>query len=186
MKPTSSTNSPTENTLQLAGTLADNKAVYSHILKNKNGMQVEVLSYGATIKSIKVPIADGQIVDVVLGFDDLESYLKSYDLPSAPYFGTTVGRYAGRIKGGVFYLNDQKFELNKNNNDNTLHGGNKGFGEKAWEVTKVTTADNPSITLSLTSDHLEENFPGDDAGGKQFPVPPIVVIIPDLIARIRQ
>jgi aldose 1-epimerase len=161
MKTTSSTNALNEITLQLAGTLANNQAVYSHVLKNKNGMQVEVLSYGATIKSIKIPIAGGTVVDVVLGFDDLESYVKSYDLPSAPYFGTTVGRYAGRINKGVFHLNGQSFQLNKNNNENALHGGNVGFGKKVWEITKITTDENPSITLSLTSEHLDENFPGE-------------------------
>lgn len=160
MKKTTPTNSLNKNTLLLAGTLANGQAVYSHILQNKNGMQVEVLSYGATIKSIKIPLAAGKIVDVVLGFDNLESYIKSYDLPSAPYFGTTVGRYAGRINKGVFHLNGQSFQLNKNNNENALHGGNVGFGKKVWEITKITNAENPSITLSLTSEHLEENFPG--------------------------
>ena len=73
---------------------------------------------------------NGKIVDVVLGFDTLDAYLKSFDLESAPYFGATVGRYAGRINNGVFSLNGNLIHLNKNNNANALHGGNIGFSQK--------------------------------------------------------
>lgn len=160
MKTTSFTESQNELPLQLFGKTANDLAVHSYLLKNKNGMQAEIISYGATLKSLQVPV-NGKLIDVVLGFDDLDSYLKSYDLPSAPYFGTTVGRYAGRIHKGVFNLNNKTFRLNQNNNENSLHGGITGFGRKIWNVANITTGENPSITLSLLSEDSEENFPGE-------------------------
>ncbi len=160
MKTTSFTESPDEFALQLFGKKTNDISVHSYILENKNGMQAEVITYGATIKSLKIPI-NNKLIDVVLGFSDLDSYIKSYDLPSAPYFGTTVGRYAGRIHKGSFSLNNKIFRLNQNNNENTLHGGFVGFGRKIWNVANITTGENPSITLSLLSEDSEENFPGE-------------------------
>jgi aldose 1-epimerase len=160
MKTSSFTETQNELALQLFGKTPNDITVHSYTLKNKNGIQAEIITYGATVKSLKIPV-DGKLIDVVLGFDDLDSYLKSYDLPSAPYFGTTVGRYAGRIHKGAFSLNDKTFQLNQNNNGNTLHGGVVGYGEKVWKVANITTGENPSITLSLLSEDSEENFPGE-------------------------
>ncbi|MFH6960959.1 aldose epimerase family protein [Flavobacterium plurextorum] len=135
--------------------------IRSFELSNKNGMKVEILNYGATVSSLQIPISEGEIVDVVLGFDSPKSYLESYNLPSAPYFGTTVGRYAGRIHKGLFSLNGKTYQLTKNNNRNSLHGGNIGFGKKIWNVTSQTSNENPSITFSLLSEDLDENYPGE-------------------------
>ncbi|PXY45026.1 aldose epimerase family protein [Flavobacterium hydrophilum] len=146
---------------KLFGLMPDNEEILSFELSNKNGMKVQIINYGATVTSLQVPLSTGKLVDVVLGFDSLESYLKSYDLPSAPYFGTTVGRYAGRISKGAFSLNDKTFQLNTNNNGNALHGGNIGFGRKVWQVADLTSGENPSITLSLLSEDSEENYPGE-------------------------
>jgi aldose 1-epimerase len=143
------------------GLMSDNEEILSFELSNKNGMKVTIINYGATITSLQIPTAAGKLVDVVLGFDSLESYLASYNLPSAPYFGTTVGRYAGRINKGIFTLNDKTYQLTTNNGENALHGGTTGFGEKAWNVSNLTSGDNPSITLSLLSENLEENYPGE-------------------------
>ena len=142
------------------GLTLDHEEVLSFKLSNKSGMNVQIINYGATVTSLQIPTSGGNLVDVVLGFDNLESYLASYNLPSAPYFGTTVGRYAGRIDKGAFTLNNKKFQLNTNNNENALHGGNIGFGKKVWNVTHLTSGDNPSITFSLLSPDLDENFPG--------------------------
>ena len=146
---------------KLFGLMPDNEEIHSFELMNKNGMKVQLINYGATVTSLKVPVSNGKLVDVVLGFDTLESYLASYNLPSAPYFGTTVGRYAGRISKGTFTLNDETFQLVGNNNGNTLHGGNIGFGRRAWNVTDITSGENPSITFSLLSEDSDENFPGE-------------------------
>ena len=141
------------------GLTPDNEEILSFELANKSGMKVQLINYGATVTSLQIPV-DGKWVDVVLGFDTLESYIASYNLPSAPYFGTTVGRYAGRINKGVFSINGKTFQLAGNNNGNALHGGNVGFGKKAWNVTDITSGENPSITFSLLSEDLDQNYPG--------------------------
>jgi len=145
---------------KLFGLMPNKEEIYSFDLVNKNGMKVQIINYGATVTSIQIPL-DGKLVDVVLGFDNLEAYLESYNLPSAPYFGTTVGRYAGRIHKASFSLHDIEFKLDENNNGNTLHGGDMGFGRRIWNVASVISEENPSITFSLLSEHLDEGFPGE-------------------------
>jgi aldose 1-epimerase len=142
------------------GLLLNGLDVDSRELMNDSGMRLTVTNFGATITSLKMPLKNGEFVDVVLGFDNLEAYIKSFDLPSAPYFGATVGRYAGRIKNGTFCLNEKTIHLNKNNNNHSLHGGNIGFSQKIWDVKEVTTGKNPSITFSCISPAGEENYPG--------------------------
>ncbi|MCV9929593.1 galactose mutarotase [Flavobacterium sp. LS1R49] len=149
------------NTTEFFGILPDNKAIHSYKLTNKNGMQATIIDYGATVTALKVPRENGELVDVVLGFDSLEKYLKSYSLSGSPYFGATVGRYAGRINNGTFTLNDKTFHLNKNNNNHSLHGGIIGFAQKKWEVETIIEGENPSITMTLLSPDNEENYPGD-------------------------
>lgn len=143
------------------GLMPDHSEILSFELSNKKGMKVQITNYGATVTSLQVPVSNGNLIDVVLGFDSVSSYLESYLLPSAPYFGTTVGRYAGRINKGTFSLNGKTYELTKNNNGNSLHGGNTGFGKKVWNVTNQTLGENPSITFSLISKDLDENYPGE-------------------------
>jgi aldose 1-epimerase len=143
------------------GLLLNGVAIDSYELSNENGMQFKVINFGATITSLKVPTKNGKIVDVVLGFDNLDAYIKSFDLESAPYLGTTVGRFAGRINNGAFCLNGKTINLNKNNNNHSLHGGKIGFSQKIWKVKEVNNGKNPSITLSYFSPDGEESYPGD-------------------------
>jgi len=147
--------------MKLFGTTPDGKVVNSYELTNSNGAKLEVINYGATVSALKIPLKNGEMVDVVLGFDNLESYTNSFDLPSAPYLGTTVGRYAGRINDAVFTLNGKAIHLEKNNNGNSLHGGIDNFSKKVWEVKKVNEGANPSITLTYLSPANEANYPGD-------------------------
>ena len=144
----------------LFGLMPDGQEVYSYELSNKNGMEIKVITYGATIAELKMPLKNGEIVDVVLGFNSLKDYIQSFQLVSPPYFGATVGRYAGRINNGVFNLNGKEILLNKNNNENSLHGGVVGFSEKIWTVEKAIEGDEPAITLSYSSPSDEENYPG--------------------------
>ena len=148
--------------VELFGLKADNEVINSCELTNGNGMQLKVITYGATVTSLKIPLKNGELVDVVLGFDTLDAYMKSFDLESAPYFGCTVGRYAGRISGGTFNLNGNSFHLNKNDNKlHALHGGSVGFSKKTWKIKSKNEGLNPSITLSYSSPDMEENYPGD-------------------------
>ncbi len=147
--------------IKFFGNLPDGAAIDSCELTNKNGMQFKVITFGATITSLKMPLKNGHFIDVVLGFDTLEGYLNSFHLKSAPYFGATVGRYAGRINNSSFSLNGKVIGLHSNNNGHSLHGGNIGFSQKQWQIKNVTEGDNPSITLSYFSHDGEENYPGD-------------------------
>ncbi|MFV8441199.1 aldose epimerase family protein [Flavobacterium sp. LB2P44] len=147
--------------VELFGLMPDGEAVSLHQLTNKSGMQLKVTNYGATLTALKIPLKSGELVDVVLGFETLDAYIESFDLESAPYFGATVGRFAGRISEGKFLLNKEAFQLHKNNNEHSLHGGKSGFSQKIWKVKNLNTGINPSITLSYLSPDQEENYPGD-------------------------
>lgn len=150
-----------EPVLELFGMLPDGKVVDSCEITNSKGMQLKVINYGATVTSLKIPLKNGQIVDVVLGFETLEDYLDSFRLEAAPYLGATVGRYAGRIHNSVFSLNGKTIQLNNNNNGNSLHGGIDNFSQKVWEFKKINGGENPSVTLSYVSANGEENYPGE-------------------------
>lgn len=147
--------------IKFFGNLPDGEAIDSCEMTNKNGMKLKVITYGATITSLKIPLKNGNFIDVVLGFDTLEAYLNSFQLKNAPYFGSTVGRYAGRINNSAFCLNGKWIDLNSNNNGHSLHGGNSGFSQKQWMIKNVKEGENPSITLSYFSPDGEENYPGD-------------------------
>lgn len=151
----------TGSTIKFYGYMPDGAIVNSCDLTNKNGMQLKVITFGATVTSLKIPLKNGSFIDVVLGFDTLEAYLNSFHLKSAPYFGATVGRYAGRINNSSFSLNGKMINLNSNNNGHSLHGGNFGFSQKQWKIKNVNEGENPSITLSYFSPDGEENYPGD-------------------------
>lgn len=150
----------TDSVIKFFGNMPDSASVDSCELSNKNGMQMKVITYGATITSLKIPLKEGGFLDVVLGFDTLDAYIKSFNLQSSPYFGATVGRYAGRINNSVFSLNGKLIHLNSNNNSHSLHGGNIGFSQKLWKIKNVKEGENPSITLSYFSPDGEENYPG--------------------------
>lgn len=143
------------------GLTPENQEVFCYTLANKQGMEVSIINYGATITSIKIPNPSGSKTDVVLGFDKLENYIKSFKLPSAPYLGAVVGRYAGRINKASFILNGEKIQLTQNHNAHQIHGGESGFSQKVWTVKHIPSNENQSITLEYLSCHKEENFPGE-------------------------
>ena len=142
------------------GVLPNGKEVFCYTITNKKGMELTVINYGATITSIKFPVSTDEKVDVVLGFDNLQSYIDSFDLPSPPYFGTIVGRFAGRINEGKFTLNGKKIQLAKNHGEHHLHGGSKGFSQQFWELQNFNEDENPLMTFTYTSENNEENYPG--------------------------
>jgi len=138
-----------------------NRELEYSVLSNVNGFEINVFNYGASLSSLKIPLSNGKIVDVVLGFDSVDGYKKSFELPAAPYFGAIVGRYAGRISEGLFTLNDKTFQLFQNNNGNSLHGGKEGFSQKEWTVIAKKSTNNSSVTLEYISAANEENYPGE-------------------------
>ena len=145
------------------------------ILKNKNGMEVKIMNYGATITHIKVPDWMGISGDVVLGFDSVKDYLTT----AHPYFGCVVGRYANRIANGRFVLNEDTIRLTKNSRNNSIHGGIKGFNRKIWDAGACTDT---SLVLSYLSKDGEEGFPGNLQVSVTYTLSPANELIIDYLA----
>jgi aldose 1-epimerase len=124
-------------------------------LRNRNGIEIQVLSYGGIIMSLKTPDRTGLVEDIVLGFDHLKDYVEK-----SPYFGTLIGRYGNRIAKGKFTLDGQTYTLATNNNGNHLHGGNKGWDKVVWGSEMFQNAGGVGVVLTYTSKDGEEGYPG--------------------------
>ena len=138
----------------LIGKMNNGEEVYKFLLKNKD-CEIEIISLGAIITSIKVPDKNGKLLDVALGFNSLEPYLNEH-----PYFGAIIGRYANRIDNGKFTVDDVEYNLALNNNGTSLHGGIKGFDKVNWKVVSYDDKTYNSIKLNYLSKDMEEGYPG--------------------------
>ncbi|KAF5188830.1 Aldose 1-epimerase [Thalictrum thalictroides] len=128
------------------------------IYELKNGdLSINVTNYGATILSVLVPDKQGNVADVVLGFENFGDYLHD-DV----YFGAIAGRVANRVGGAKFTLDGKTYKLFANDGKNTLHGGHRGFSDVIWTVSEyVKDGSLPHIVLNYNSFDGEEGFPGD-------------------------
>ncbi|MEN2790760.1 aldose epimerase family protein [Sphingomonas oligophenolica] len=124
-------------------------------LANTHGVSARILTYGATLQSLIGPDRHGKLADVVLGYDDLASYV---DKPN--YFGVTVGRYANRIARGRFSLDGKAYQLPINNAPNSLHGGKVGFDKVVWRVVSVQDGPVAKLVLAYTSPDGDQGYPG--------------------------
>jgi aldose 1-epimerase len=150
------------------GKFVDGKEVFAIELINGQGTYVKIFNYGTIINKFIVKNAKGESQDIVLGFDDFEGYISNDYLSNYPYFGSVVGRYANRIKGGEFEVEDVSYQLPKNNGDDCLHGGLHGFDKKVWDVVEVSETPNAAVTFQYYSFDGEEGFPGDLAVQLKF------------------
>lgn len=137
------------------GMTRDSKSVDIYTLTNNNGMEVRITNYGGIIQSLTAPNIDGKYEDVVLGYDELESYIKA-----TPYFGAIVGRYGNRIADGKFNLDGVGYKLAQNDGNNHLHGGIKGFDKVVWEATTNKRNGAVSLKLDYLSVDSDEGYPG--------------------------
>ncbi len=137
------------------GTTADGKTADLYTLKNKTGMQVSITNFGATVVSIMVPDKAGKMADVALGYDDLAGYELNKN-----YLGVLVGRYGNRIAHGKFSIDGTEYTLAKNNGDNSLHGGIKGFNKAMWEAKDVSKGGEAAVEMKYVSKDGEEGYPG--------------------------
>jgi aldose 1-epimerase len=138
------------------GTLPSGEVVREFTLQNPRGLVAKIINYGATLTEFHVPDANGKKADVVLGFKELGGYLGNH-----PYFGATVGRVAGRITGGGFFLDGRKYCLAINNPPNHLHGGNSGFDKRLWSAAALVDASGAeAVKLTRLSPDGEEGYPG--------------------------
>jgi len=140
---------------QSFGKTKDGQAVDLYTLTNSNGASVAIMNYGGVVVSLKVPDRSGALGDVVLGFDTFDPYLTP-----PPYFGALIGRYGNRIGHARFKLDGVEYKLPKNNGDNCLHGGLRGFDKVIWVAKEATNGGVPAIELNYLSKDGEEGFPG--------------------------
>ncbi len=137
------------------GILPNGKTVKRYTLTNKNQAQLQVINYGGIVTALKMPDRNGNIEDVVLGYDSLAGYLRN-----SPYFGCLIGRFGNRIAKGKFKLDNQTYTLAKNNNGEHLHGGTVGFDKVYWDIEEVQNEEGSAVKLSYVSKDMEEGFPG--------------------------
>jgi aldose 1-epimerase len=136
------------------GATSEGEKVDLYILRNAQGMEVEIITYGGRITAIKAPDKNGKYENVVLGFDSISQYVSDN-----PFFGALIGRYGNRIAKGEFSLDGKKFSLPLNDGENHLHGGKKGFDKVVWKVEEVPENKN-SLKLSYLSQDMEQGYPG--------------------------
>ncbi|MFZ1783750.1 MAG: aldose epimerase family protein [Ferruginibacter sp.] len=141
-----------EITITLFGEF-ENKPVSAYQISNNNGMQVELINYGATITKIITPDRAGVGGNVLLGFDSLDGYLQNGHM----YLGSIVGRYCNRIAHAKFTLHNTEYHLAANNETACLHGGITGFDKVCWDA---QIWDGNRVKFSYLSEDGEEGFPG--------------------------
>lgn len=132
------------------------KATALYTLKNNKGMEVCITNFGGRVVSIMVPDRDGNMKDVVLGYDNVDQYADSKNSPSD--YGASIGRYANRISQHSFMIGEEKFELVANDGDNCLHGGPTGWQYQPYEVVEATDT---KLTLKIVSPDGDNGFPGE-------------------------
>ena len=133
------------------GTAACGEPVYLVQLSN-GSLSCEIITFGATVRSLMVPDRNGHPVDIVLGYDTLKEYTCN-----GGYLGATIGRFANRINNCRFSLNEKTYKLSPTSLRLHLHGGRKGFSHRVW---KIVDAQQSCVTLSLYSPDGEEGYPG--------------------------
>jgi aldose 1-epimerase len=131
----------------------DGKSVNLYSLKNKNNVEVLMTNYGARVVGIKVPDREGKLVDVVLGYDDAKTYKEN----TTSFYGALIGRYGNRIAKSKFTLDGNEYQLEANNGENSLHGGQSGFYDKVFDVDQQ---DANTLILSYVSPDGEGGYPG--------------------------
>lgn len=138
------------------GKMPDGQEVELITLKNAKGMSAEIISYGAIIKQLRAPDVAGKFTNVVLTTDTLDSFREGFNGAAA-----IIGRVVNRLAGGQFKLEGKTYQLTRNEKNNTIHGGRKGFAQSVWKVEDAPAKkDESSIRLVYLSPDGEEGFPG--------------------------
>jgi len=134
------------------GVTKNGQEVSRYVLKNANGMEVSLLSYGAYLTGIVVPDANGVKENVLIGYRTLAEYEQN-----GGYVGASVGRVANRIGGAKFTLNGVEYTLDKNDGENSLHGGFDGWSSRIWDA---EIAGENAVAFSLESPDMDQGYPG--------------------------
>ncbi len=137
------------------GTLSSGECATLYTLVNANGMKVCISDFGGVITQLWVPDKNGDLTDVVLGFDNVSAYETQ-----SPYFGALIGRFGNRIAEGRFELDGQIFQLPCNDGHNHLHGGHMGFDKVLWQAEAGTEGSDVLLILKRLSPDGEQGYPG--------------------------
>ena len=138
------------------GKMPDGSLVQSVTLAGDDGVNVVLITFGATIQAFNVPDRVGQVADITIGYDNLQAY---FDAPN--YWGQTIGRYANRIAGGRFELDGKVYQLTQNDASNSLHGGSEGFDKRNWKLVSAGEAGGKATAvMSLRSPSGDQGYPG--------------------------
>jgi aldose 1-epimerase len=137
------------------GSTASGEDVRLYTLTNSKGEEAKITNYGGIIVSLEVPDREGNLGDVMLGYDSVDDYIKD-----TPYFGALIGRYGNRIAKGKFTLDGNAYELAVNDGPNALHGGLKGFDKVVWSAEPLAGEESAGLVLSYVSQDGEEGYPG--------------------------
>jgi aldose 1-epimerase len=137
------------------GEIPGGQKVDLYTLTNSSGLKAEIMTYGGIVMSLQVPDRGGKTDDIVLGYNNLDDYIKNN-----PYFGAIVGRYGNRIGKGRFTLDGVQYTLAANNGENHLHGGIKGFDKVVWKAEPIKQWDGVGVKLMYLSKDGEEGYPG--------------------------
>ncbi|MBT2732455.1 aldose epimerase family protein [Carnobacterium sp. ISL-102] len=124
-------------------------------LLNDKGMEVQFLNYGGIITKILVPDKNSNIANIVLGYSDYKDYESDQN-----FFGAIIGPVAGRIEGAKFSLNEEKFNLEKNDGNHHLHGGTDSFHHIVWKTESFKKDHSVGVTLSYLRKDGENVYPG--------------------------
>ena len=138
------------------GTTQKGETITLYTFENQRGMKMTVSDLGAVLTHLYVPNPQGELVDVVLGFDQVQQYEKNDNV----YFGSTIGRSANRIEGATFKIDETTYTIDQNEGENNLHGGFNGYQLRKWDVKAIDETKN-QITFVLTSPDLDQGFPGE-------------------------
>ena len=141
-----------ETKMAVFGHTADGTAVPIYTLTDGK-LEVRVTAYGAHLVSIKAPDRTGKVADVILGYDNLDTYLLK---GPKPYIGAVVGRYGNRIAAGKFSIDGNQYQIPRNDGRNTLHGGTRGFDDYVWESKEVPGG----VEFTLVSPDGDMGYPG--------------------------
>ncbi|MGQ8335109.1 aldose epimerase family protein [Sunxiuqinia sp. A32] len=142
------------------GILPNGQTAELFTLENDNKLKVKITNYGAIITSIEMSSKQGQVDNVVCGFEKLEDYISEQYLGGYPYFGCIIGRYGNRIANGKYSIEGKEYTGAINNGPNHLHGGLEGFDKKLWTAETFETEDEVGVKMSYTSVDGEEGYPG--------------------------
>ena len=151
-----SSHTPSSITKSDFGQTPDGQPVELYTLRNTQGAEACISTYGGVVQKLLMPDKHGKFADVVLGYDTVDGYAGT----NCPYFGALVGRYGNRIGGATFNLEGKTHTLAKNNNGNSLHGGVIGFNKVVWTAKPSVGAHGPQLVLAYVSKDGEEGFPG--------------------------